>query len=157
MQPRKRRKKEVDLASTILNNLQILNAGLVWLLTAACIKTGRPEIAKRAIEVVEQRLSKDGWQEYYDGKEGLYLGKQSKKLQIRSIAGYLVSKMLLEEPSRLEIISLDEDMKLKPITITRSTTLPTKLRAYAQFVQNFLLILIMSVVLLERKTNYNII
>lgn len=111
--------------------MQILNAGLVWLLTAACIKTGRPEIAKRAIEIAEQRLSKDGWQEYYDGKEGWYLGKQSRKLQIRSIAGYLVSKMLLEEPSRLEIISLDEDMKLKPITITRSTTLPTKLRAYA--------------------------
>ena len=107
------------------------HAGLVWLLTAACIKTGRPEIAKKVIEVAEQRLSKDGWQEYYDGKEGCYVGKQSRRLQIRTIAGYLVSKMLLEDPSRLGIISLEEDKKMKPTTITRSTTLPTKLRSYS--------------------------
>ncbi|RVW73457.1 Cytosolic invertase 1 [Vitis vinifera] len=37
--------------------------GLLWLLTAACIKTGRPEIARKAIELAEQRMSKDGWQE----------------------------------------------------------------------------------------------
>ncbi|XP_030954680.1 probable alkaline/neutral invertase F [Quercus lobata] len=43
---------------------------LVWLLKAACIKTGRPQIAKWAIELVEQRLSKDGCPEYYDGKTG---------------------------------------------------------------------------------------
>ncbi|XP_075636098.1 putative alkaline/neutral invertase D [Castanea sativa] len=39
---------------------------LVWLLKAACIMTGRPQITKRAIELVEQRLSKDGWPEYCD-------------------------------------------------------------------------------------------
>lgn len=37
------------------------------MLTAACIKTGRPQIARRAIEVAETRLLKDGWPEYYDG------------------------------------------------------------------------------------------
>ncbi|KAJ9698984.1 hypothetical protein PVL29_007852 [Vitis rotundifolia] len=104
--------------------------GLLWLVTAACIKTGRPEIARKAIELAEQRLSKDGWQEYYDGKEGCYVGKQSRRLQTSSIAGYLVSKMLLEEPSHLGIIALEEDKKIKPTTITRSTTLPTKFRGY---------------------------
>ncbi|PQP94993.1 hypothetical protein Pyn_01146 [Prunus yedoensis var. nudiflora] len=47
-----------------------------WLLantavvTAACIKMGRPQTAKRAIEQVEQRLSKDGWPEYYAARQG---------------------------------------------------------------------------------------
>lgn len=61
---------------------------LLWLLTAACIKTGGPKISKRAIELVEQRLSKDGWPESYDGKTGRYIGKQARKYQTWSIAGY---------------------------------------------------------------------
>ncbi|XP_039007605.1 alkaline/neutral invertase CINV2-like [Hibiscus syriacus] len=66
---------------------------LIWLLAAACIKTGRPQIAKRAIELMEQRLSKDGWPEYYDGKAGSYVGKQARKYQTWSITGYLVAKL----------------------------------------------------------------
>ncbi|KAI7744724.1 hypothetical protein M8C21_018586 [Ambrosia artemisiifolia] len=44
---------------------------LLWLLTAACIKVGWPQIARRAIEVAELRLAKDEWPEYYGGKSGL--------------------------------------------------------------------------------------
>eukprot|EP00252_Welwitschia_mirabilis_P011463 TRINITY_DN2571_c0_g1_i1.p1 TRINITY_DN2571_c0_g1~~TRINITY_DN2571_c0_g1_i1.p1 ORF type:complete len:570 (-),score=71.84 TRINITY_DN2571_c0_g1_i1:383-2092(-) len=94
---------------------------LLWLLTAACIKTGRPHIAKRAIELVERRLSKDGWPEYYDGKLGRYIGKQARKYQTWSIAGYLVAKMMLEDPSHLGMISLEEDKKMKP-HLTRSVS-----------------------------------
>lgn len=92
---------------------------LLWLLTAACIKTGRPHIAKRAIELAERRLSKDGWPEYYDGKLGRYIGKQARKFQTWSVAGYLVAKMMLEDPSHLGMISLEEDKKIKP-PLTRS-------------------------------------
>lgn len=88
---------------------------LLWLLTAACIKTGRPQIARRAIELAEQRLSKDGWPEYYDGKLGRFIGKQARKHQTWSIAGYLVAKMMLEDPSHLGMISLEEDKQLKPV------------------------------------------
>ncbi|CAA6668408.1 unnamed protein product [Spirodela intermedia] len=88
---------------------------LLWLLTAACIKTGRPQIARRAIELTESRLQKDGWPEYYDGKLGRYVGKQARKFQTWSIAGYLVAKMLLEDPSHLGMISLEEDKAMKPL------------------------------------------
>ncbi|KAF3620943.1 putative alkaline/neutral invertase B [Capsicum chinense] len=88
---------------------------LLWLLTAACIKTGRPQIARRAIELAEQRLSKDGWPEYYDGKLGRFIGKQARKYQTWSIAGYLVAKMMLEDPSHLGMVSLEEDKQLKPV------------------------------------------
>ncbi|XP_071737840.1 probable alkaline/neutral invertase D [Rutidosis leptorrhynchoides] len=94
---------------------------LLWLLTAACIKTGRPQIARRAIELAESRLLKDGWPEYYDGKNGRYIGKQARKYQTWSIAGYLVAKMMLEDPSHLGMISLEDDRQLKPI-IKRSSS-----------------------------------
>lgn len=88
---------------------------LLWLLTAACIKTGRPQIARRAIDLAESRLLKDSWPEYYDGKSGRYIGKQARKYQTWSIAGYLVAKMLLEDPSHLGMISLEEDKQMKPV------------------------------------------
>ncbi|KAG9454939.1 hypothetical protein H6P81_007843 [Aristolochia fimbriata] len=72
---------------------------LLWLLAAAGVKTGRPQIASRALKLAEKRLSKDGWPEYYDGKDGSYVGKQARKLQTWSVAGFLVAKMLVEDPS----------------------------------------------------------
>ncbi|KAD7477600.1 hypothetical protein E3N88_00736 [Mikania micrantha] len=87
---------------------------LLWLLTAACIRAGRPQIAKRAIELAESRLLVDGWPEYYDGKLGRFIGKQARKNQTWSIAGYLVAKMMLEDPSHLGMISLEEDKQMKP-------------------------------------------
>ncbi|KAK4849039.1 hypothetical protein QYF36_020097 [Acer negundo] len=95
---------------------------LLWLLTAASIKIGRPQIAKRAIELVEQRLSKDGWPEYYDGKTGRYVGKQARKYQTWSIAGYLVAKLMVEDPSNLLMISLEEDKKISKPRLTRAAS-----------------------------------
>ena len=97
---------------------------LVWLLRAACIKTGRPQIAKRAIDLVEQRLSKDGWPEYYDGKTGRYIGKQARKYQTWSISGYLIAKMMIENPSNLVMISLEEDKRIANPRLTRSASFP---------------------------------
>ncbi|XP_073305726.1 probable alkaline/neutral invertase D [Primulina huaijiensis] len=94
---------------------------LLWLLTAACIKVGRPQIARRAIDLAESRLLKDNWPEYYDGKLGRYIGKQARKYQTWSIAGYLVAKMMLEDPSHLGMISLEEDKQMKPV-IKRSSS-----------------------------------
>lgn len=54
---------------------------LVWLLTAACIKTEKPKIAKRAIELVEERLSKDGWPEYYGGKTEREIGGKRESIR----------------------------------------------------------------------------
>ena len=68
-------------------------------------------MAEKAIKLLETRLSKDSWPEYYDGKLGRYIGKQARKYQTWSIAGYLVAKMMLEDPSNLGLISLDGDAK----------------------------------------------
>lgn len=100
----------------------LVSAVLLWLLTAACIKTGRPQIAKRAIEIGEQRLAKDGWPEYYDGKTGRYMGKQARKYQTWTISGYLVAKLMIENPSNLLMISLEEDRKITKPRLTRSAS-----------------------------------
>lgn len=78
-------------------------------------------MARRAIELAENRLLKDNWPEYYDGKLGRYIGKQARKLQTWSVAGYLVAKMMLEDPSHLGMISLEEDKQMKSV-MKRSTS-----------------------------------
>lgn len=95
---------------------------LLWLLTAASIKTGRPQIAKRALDVAETRLLKDNWPEYYDGKLGRYVGKQARKNQTWSVAGYLVARMMLDDPSHLGMVALEEDKQLRPV-LKRSNSL----------------------------------
>ncbi|OAY38974.1 hypothetical protein MANES_10G057700v8 [Manihot esculenta] len=92
------------------------NAGswptLLWQLTVACIKMNRPEIAARAIEVAERRISWDKWPEYYDTKRARFIGKQARLFQTWSIAGYLVAKLLLADPSAAKMLITEEDPEL---------------------------------------------
>ncbi|KAL4575283.1 hypothetical protein LXL04_022125 [Taraxacum kok-saghyz] len=85
---------------------------LLWQLTVACIKMGRPEIAERAVKIAEERLAKDKWPEYYDTKKARFIGKQSRLFQTWTIAGFLVAKLLLADPSKAKILMTDEDYEL---------------------------------------------
>lgn len=85
---------------------------LLWQLTVACIKMNRPDIAARAVEVAEKRLAQDNWPEYYDTKSARFIGKQARQFQTWSIAGYLVSKQLLSNPSAAKILITEEDSEL---------------------------------------------
>lgn len=77
--------------------------------TLACMKMGRTDLAQRAIDVAEQRLSQDQWPEYYDTKNGKFIGKQARLYQTWSIAGYLSSKMLLANPEMAAQLFWEED------------------------------------------------
>ncbi|XP_020586580.1 neutral/alkaline invertase 3, chloroplastic-like [Phalaenopsis equestris] len=85
---------------------------LLWQLTIACIKMNRMELAARAVEVAERRLSIDKWPEYYDAKSGRFIGKQSRLYQTWSIAGFLVAKQLLAKPDAAKILWNEEDAEI---------------------------------------------
>ncbi|XP_050372361.1 alkaline/neutral invertase C, mitochondrial isoform X2 [Argentina anserina] len=85
---------------------------LLWQFTLACIKMGKTELAEKAVALAEKRLSGDHWPEYYDTKNGRFIGKQSRLHQTWTIAGYLTSKMLLENPEKAALLFWDEDYEL---------------------------------------------
>lgn len=73
---------------------------------------GRQDLAHRALEVAEKRLSNDKWPEYYDTRTGRFIGKQSHLYQTWTIAGFLVSKMLLRNPELASVLICEEDLEL---------------------------------------------
>lgn len=81
-------------------------------LTVACIKMNRPWIAENAVKIVERRISRDKWPEYYDSKRARFIGKQAHLYQTWSISGYLVSKLLLANPDAAKILVNVEDSDL---------------------------------------------
>jgi hypothetical protein len=82
---------------------------LLWVLTAAALKTGRVELAQKAIAVAQKRLQKDQWPEYYDGKHGRLVGKEARRFQTWTIAGFLAAQNLLNHPEHLALISFDQE------------------------------------------------
>ncbi|KAG1371393.1 neutral/alkaline invertase 1, mitochondrial [Cocos nucifera] len=85
---------------------------LLWQFTLACIKMGRPDLAQRAVAVAEKQLSNDKWPEYYDTRTGRFIGKQSRLYQTWTVAGFLLSKMLLANPEIATILTCEEDLEL---------------------------------------------
>ncbi|MEC4816397.1 MAG: glycoside hydrolase 100 family protein [Scytonema sp. PMC 1069.18] len=80
---------------------------LLWLLVAAAQKTNHTELAQKAIEIAETRLVENEWPEYYDGKNGRLIGRESRKYQTWTVAGFLVAKELVANPDYLELLSFD--------------------------------------------------
>ncbi|MFB2839705.1 glycoside hydrolase 100 family protein [Floridanema evergladense] len=78
---------------------------LLWMLTAAAKKMDRGELAHHAIAIAERRLLKDHWPEYYDGQDGRLIGKEARKFQTWTIAGYLLAKELIANPDHLKLVT----------------------------------------------------
>ncbi|XP_023537265.1 alkaline/neutral invertase A, mitochondrial-like [Cucurbita pepo subsp. pepo] len=90
---------------------------LLWQFTLACIKMGRLEMAKKAVAVAEKRIAVDRWPEYYDTRTGKFIGKQSRLYQTWTIAGFLTSKMLVENPELASSLFWEEDYELLEICV----------------------------------------
>ena len=82
---------------------------LIWLLAAAAQKTGREALAHKALEIAQKRLSDEQWPEYYDGKNGRLIGKEARKYQTWTIAGFLLANQLMANPDDLKLVSFDQD------------------------------------------------
>ncbi|NEN99232.1 MAG: alkaline invertase, partial [Moorea sp. SIO3I7] len=88
------------------------NAGnwpfLLWELAAAAQKTGKSELARKALTIAAQCLLKDNWPEYYDGKNGRLIGKKARKVQTWTIAGFLAAQQLIDNPDHLNLVSFED-------------------------------------------------
>lgn len=81
-------------------------AVLLWAFVAAAQKTGRVEMAKRAINLAEQRLVQDNYPEYYDGRSGRLIGKEARLYQTWTIAGLIAAKEFVRDSTHLDLIAL---------------------------------------------------
>ncbi|CAL1393196.1 unnamed protein product [Linum trigynum] len=85
---------------------------LLWQFTLACIKMGRIDLARKAVSMAESKLGADRWPEYYDTRTGKFIGKQARLYQTWTIAGFLTSKVLLENPEKASLLFWEEDYEL---------------------------------------------
>lgn len=81
---------------------------LLWAFMAAALKMGRQDLAQKAFAVVEQRLPKDQWPEYYDGKDGRLIGRRANFNQTWSAAAYILGHKFLQDPNALATLSLGD-------------------------------------------------
>ena len=81
---------------------------LLWFLVTAAQKTGRIELAHSAIELAQEGLAQDKWPEYYDGKCGRLIGKEARKYQTWTLAGLIVARQLLANPSYWKLIGFEQ-------------------------------------------------
>lgn len=87
---------------------------LLWMLAAAARKMNRTELVHHAIAIAERRLLLDHWPEYYDGPDGRLIGKESRKYQTWTIAGYLLAKEFIANPHYLNLINFEDELPLNP-------------------------------------------
>ena len=85
---------------------------LLWQMATASVVTGRDEICRQAIEIAEKRLEPDGWVEYYDGRTSRLVGRQARRLQTWTIAGYIAAKTILANPDNIAPLVFEEDSDL---------------------------------------------
>lgn len=107
-------------------------------LTVASIKMGRPEIAEKAVELAERRIAIDKWPEYYDTKRARFIGKQARLYQTWSIAGYLVAKLLLANPSAAKFLTSEEDSDLRNAVSCMISANPRRTRGRKKTQQPFI-------------------
>ncbi|MDF1578293.1 MAG: glycoside hydrolase 100 family protein [Desulfobulbales bacterium] len=82
---------------------------LLWLVAAATVSTDKKFLAKRALDTAATKLLTNDWPEYFDGKDGSQVGKESRKLQVWTIAGYIAAHKLMENPEKAALLSFEHE------------------------------------------------
>lgn len=69
---------------------------LILAFTAAAVRAGRDDLARRAMKIAMERLPVDGWPEYYDGRSGRLVGRRASYNQVWSASGLIGAYKALE-------------------------------------------------------------
>jgi glycogen debranching enzyme len=76
---------------------------LLWPFVGAALTTGRRDLAQRAIDLMAERIERDNWPEYYDGRKGGLIGRRSNLFQTWTATAYIVARKLMEDPETLRL------------------------------------------------------
>ncbi|WP_420797026.1 glycoside hydrolase 100 family protein [Ectothiorhodospira mobilis] len=79
---------------------------LLWAFVAAALQAERPDLARRAFDSAATRLARNGWPEYYDGRNGRLMGRRANFNQTWSATALIVADKFLNDPSSLDVLSL---------------------------------------------------
>lgn len=74
---------------------------LLWALVAAAVSLEREYVANRAFEAASDRLHRDQWPEYYDGRNGRLIGRRANFNQTWSAAAVILANKFLSDPGSL--------------------------------------------------------
>ena len=75
---------------------------LLWAFAGAALATGRGYLLERAVTMAADRLPRDQWPEYYDGKQGSLIGRRSNFFQTWSCTALIIAQKLLDNPDGFE-------------------------------------------------------
>lgn len=87
---------------------------LLWLFAGAAIRRKRVGLAKRALALAAKRLQRDDWPEYYDGKDGRFVGREARNRQTWTIAGFLAAADLVRNPEHLDRLTFPHHQDVMP-------------------------------------------
>ncbi len=71
---------------------------LSWPFVTASMRTGRIELAEQTLNIMTERLKKDNWPEYYDGRKGDLIGRRANFYQVWSATGLIIAHEVMENP-----------------------------------------------------------
>jgi len=76
---------------------------LLWVFAGAALRSGRRDLATKALKLSLDRLHKDNWPEYYDGKTGSLIGRRSNAHQTWTATSAIIASRLIDDPDSLTV------------------------------------------------------
>lgn len=79
---------------------------LLWPFVGAALRVDRPDMARRAIDLILRHVERDDWPEYYDGLHGDLIGRRANYYQVWTVTGLIIAKEILDNPDKLAQFNL---------------------------------------------------
>lgn len=74
---------------------------LLWAFSGAALRTGRADLSERALQIATEKLPRDNWPEYYDGRTGSLIGRRANLYQTWTAAAYIIGTELMINPDSI--------------------------------------------------------
>ena len=84
---------------------------LLWLVAAVTAKTGTTLLTRQDVLSYAATLQAVDWPEYFDGRDGVLVGKEARKFQVWTIAGILAAHELMKNPQKSSFLFFNDEIQ----------------------------------------------